>query len=418
MLYYYLEGFEKKGPYTISDLRALNLDRETLVFTEGMDNWKPIKDLEIFNQLEEKAVYQSKNGVNENIKENIINAENITENDFFRGPSKIEIPYIIVLLVFYFVIVGVTFLYITHKKDDDYTQVNDKISKVFNGKNTIADYSYEKPRGELYKVFYDDSFLKGNYYLKKEKLPGKSELVEVEHVLGSKPNNYYDKDYQKEEAIRKWDFFKQFVHYYEIDTTSNGFSILKLEKISNEHFRLSEIWAENVAYKVNDSIYYPGKNYDYGFSTPSYSISTYRPSIDTCYQVAARFLMTNNKISFYEAASMDKINAFVNTKSEFFELNHLETDTYVRRYHTAYIDHGNNSQYKERVNKTYYTTGDHYLENQKFIVWYNDLDKNDYHLVEIKGVFIKYWIIYSISFMTLFSLIFFAVKYGRRIQLK
>ena len=49
MLFYYLDGLDKKGPYTADELKTRNLPPETLVFTEGMDRWKSIKEIEILN---------------------------------------------------------------------------------------------------------------------------------------------------------------------------------------------------------------------------------------------------------------------------------------------------------------------------------------------------------------------------------
>ncbi|HUS03562.1 MAG TPA: DUF4339 domain-containing protein, partial [Chitinophagaceae bacterium] len=51
MLYYYLDGLDKKGPYTSEELKTRNLKPETLVFSDGMDSWKPIKEIESLNSI-------------------------------------------------------------------------------------------------------------------------------------------------------------------------------------------------------------------------------------------------------------------------------------------------------------------------------------------------------------------------------
>ena len=42
--YYYLDGLEKKGPFTEQELINLNLSSETLIWTEGYENWTALKD--------------------------------------------------------------------------------------------------------------------------------------------------------------------------------------------------------------------------------------------------------------------------------------------------------------------------------------------------------------------------------------
>jgi len=44
--YYYLEGIEQKGPLGIDQLKSVGLLPETLVWTEGMSDWKPAKEVD------------------------------------------------------------------------------------------------------------------------------------------------------------------------------------------------------------------------------------------------------------------------------------------------------------------------------------------------------------------------------------
>ena len=54
--YYYLSGKEQKGPFTLEELNNNSLTNETLVWTEGMENWKPLKNIEELNQINRKIV--------------------------------------------------------------------------------------------------------------------------------------------------------------------------------------------------------------------------------------------------------------------------------------------------------------------------------------------------------------------------
>lgn len=55
--YYYLEGKDQKGPYSVEQLAEKNLTKETLIWTEGMDNWQKIKDIpQLTQHLKPKSV--------------------------------------------------------------------------------------------------------------------------------------------------------------------------------------------------------------------------------------------------------------------------------------------------------------------------------------------------------------------------
>jgi hypothetical protein len=44
--YFYLSGKEQKGPLSSEDLKNLNLSSSTLIWTEGLENWKPLSEIE------------------------------------------------------------------------------------------------------------------------------------------------------------------------------------------------------------------------------------------------------------------------------------------------------------------------------------------------------------------------------------
>ena len=49
--YYYLDGNNKKGPFGLIKLKSIGLKPDTLVWTDGLDDWKPVKEIdELKNQ--------------------------------------------------------------------------------------------------------------------------------------------------------------------------------------------------------------------------------------------------------------------------------------------------------------------------------------------------------------------------------
>lgn len=43
--YYFLSGKNQNGPYSIEELKTKKITNETLIWTDGMDNWQKISDL-------------------------------------------------------------------------------------------------------------------------------------------------------------------------------------------------------------------------------------------------------------------------------------------------------------------------------------------------------------------------------------
>ncbi|MDQ3017398.1 MAG: DUF4339 domain-containing protein, partial [Bacteroidota bacterium] len=49
--YYYTDGKERFGPFSLDDLRGKNLTGETLVWREGLTDWIPAKTISDLNPL-------------------------------------------------------------------------------------------------------------------------------------------------------------------------------------------------------------------------------------------------------------------------------------------------------------------------------------------------------------------------------
>ena len=44
--FYYLDGNDQKGPVSIDELKSIGLESNTLVWTKGLDRWKPAREVE------------------------------------------------------------------------------------------------------------------------------------------------------------------------------------------------------------------------------------------------------------------------------------------------------------------------------------------------------------------------------------
>lgn len=52
--FYYLDEKKQKGPFSIDQLKTVGLKPDTLVWTDGFENWKPVKDVEELKGLLKK----------------------------------------------------------------------------------------------------------------------------------------------------------------------------------------------------------------------------------------------------------------------------------------------------------------------------------------------------------------------------
>ena len=418
MLYYYLDGLEKRGPYTFDELKSRNLEPDTLVFTEGMENWLPLKEINGYSLPLQKKLSSNNNVEQESEKTNnpVVKADSI--NTKTSNESKIKIPVVLILFVFFAMSIGASYLLVKSQKEHDYIEVNKKLDEFFKGKNAVADYTYQQAEGKLYKVIIDtnyDSFFPGIGINKRMEINGKMDntfyLLAIKPASNDKPFEKQN-SYEKQQELQKWNLYSELKDYYVSDTMS-GFNILKLERLSPSHFILREMWSEDMAYKVPESIYHAGTNFGYGYSTPGYNAPTNRPSISMCYENAAKFLMAQNSDNSYEAGSYYKINEFRYLKSKYYEVNHFGVKM-THRYHRAYRESIDN-QGKSNESETYYMGGSPYISYSQFVVWYTDLVANEYYVEDQKSVFIKYWIIYSAIGMLIVSLIYFGIRYRKRI---
>lgn len=83
--YFYSDGEKQKGPFTFEQLKKENIDKDTLVWFEGLSDWKPvkeIKELEDILQLTPPPVPGTETESNTiNNESDIISEESTPDND-------------------------------------------------------------------------------------------------------------------------------------------------------------------------------------------------------------------------------------------------------------------------------------------------------------------------------------------------
>lgn len=403
MNYYYMDGLDKKGPYTMDEIKLRNLSCETLVIKEGMSQWRK---LETFDELK-VTIKELEPETPADQTDSIETKEKVT---------KIKVSSNVFLYIGIFLSILISLVFAFLQKNRDLNSFNQKISELMAGKSAISDYSFNGAEGKLLKVYlagtFDGIFNTG---------PKDNIVKTANHDLAYKPNDNIkegDNTYYWNEQNRKyWDLFKDLKEYYESEKYS-GFTAQKLEK-NGDVFTINYMWSGDMAYKVNASKHYEGYSSDY-FTSPGYDIPTYRPSIGKCYEEAAKFLTVEDKDKSYLEGSYKKIDHFEYMESDFFKISQ-QYPKYYRGLDTIYVENregGNRGHLldEQKITKQTSRTDAHIFTSQ-WIVWYKNFT-NSYTIEEKPYVFIKYVSIYSLIGIILTIIIFFIIKYRKKIEFK
>ncbi len=356
MNYYYMDGLDKKGPYTKEEIKLRKLPSETLMIREGMTQWCK---LESFDELNEPI----SNEGNQNL------STNSTTKEDYKNPEKIKVSSNVFLYagIILSILISIGIAYI--QKNKDLISFNQKINELMSGKTAISDYSYDGTDGKLLKVYrsglFDGIFTSGD----------KDNVIKTQnHDLAYKPNDNIkegDNSYYWNEQQRKyWDLFKDLKEYYESEKFT-GFTAQKLER-NGEVFTLNYMWSGDMAYKVPASRHYEGYSSEY-YSSPGYDIPTYRPTIGKCYEEAAKYLTVEDKDKTYIEGSFKKIDQFEYLESDFFEIEKLN-HKYYKALDTIYVENAKSENRghvidDQKITKQTSRT-DAYVYTTQWIVWY------------------------------------------------
>ncbi|NVJ85785.1 MAG: DUF4339 domain-containing protein [Algoriphagus sp.] len=391
--YYYLDGIERRGPYTASEIKSRKLNIETLILKDGENKWEP---LEKFEELLEKKFDSDK------IKEKD-NEVLITTDTSEKQENKIRIPKILFWFLGVLVCLFISYFVIDSQKSEDLAEFNKKIDLVFEGKSSISDYDLKGTKGKMYDVELSTFF---QYYSNLKNDPGEKTVVHTsEHLIGFKDDPNVDEE--------QWDYISKFVEYYEAEKFS-GFSTYKLNKES-EIFSITYCWSGDMAYSIGEFKILPGYKSPY-FSVPDSKVSTFRDPIHVAYEKTAKFLIVENEDNSYSQGSLSKISDFPYLKSEFYEIEQ-QFPKYYRGIDTVHVQFKDYTSYLLDTDKISKNTSrnDSKVFNDEWTVWYKCYT-NRYYISEIENIFYKKVLIYFSISSLLFSAIFYFFINRKKIQ--
>ncbi len=410
MKYYYLDGIEKKGPYTLEEILSRNLSSDTMIYREDKTNWLALSDFEEFKPIETIESIDVIIPIEE--ETNVDKKDTVTTDEV-----KIKLPKHTILILLMIASIGIAALITYFQQKNDYNKINDDINALFKDKSSISDYSVEDySDGTLYDVVYHaadtkDPIFKGDNFVS----VNNKRIATEPYKDNSNSDNYW---YNKQ--LQQWETFKNLKQYYiKGPYIGGGFQALKASR-DEDTFSIEEFYGGDMAYKVPEKIHHSGSNYGY-FSTPGYDIPTYRPSIKICYKKAAEFLTKKDKDSTYMPGSYFKISdlRYGRYNNKFYEISQYG-DKYFYLTDTIKVFKANgersfvidNDKITESTSRS-----DACVYNPDWIVWYKSVN-NNYEIKPKEWVFLKYWGIYSVIGVLIIIFIYYFIKNRKRIVIE
>ena len=90
--YFYTNGIDKIGPFSLEELKEQNLSRDTKVWFYGLDNWKPLYEIEELNSLTNSIPPPLKTFETKDIDYSHKNENAFPEKTIIKKKTKTEKP--------------------------------------------------------------------------------------------------------------------------------------------------------------------------------------------------------------------------------------------------------------------------------------------------------------------------------------
>ena len=398
MKYYYLDGIEKKGPYTLEEILSRNLSSDTIIYREDKTNWLALSDFEELNPIE--TIESDDVIIPIEVVSNIDEKETVTNDEV-----KIKLPKHTILILLIVCSIGIAALITHFQQKNDYKKIDEVLNNLFKGKSIIAEYFIDSELyGQLYDVVYHaedtkDPIFKGDNFV----TVNNKRIATEPYRDASKSDNYW---YNKE--LSQWEKFRNLKQYYiKGEYILDGFSASKISR-NEDVLKITKYYGGDMAYKV------PEKKSINDFPTN-------RPSIKDCYKEAAKFVTKDDKDSNDNGDLSTKILDFElgAYNNNFYEMKQTG-DKYYYLGDTIHIikSNGENSYVIDNDKITSSTSRyDACVFNSQWIVWYKTYN-NTYALEPKKWAFLIYFSIYSVIGIILSFIIYFIIKNRKRIVIE
>lgn len=345
--FYYLDEKEQKGPFTIDKLKTIGLKPETLVWADGFENWKQVKDVDelkivlkktpppppIIDTLSSSSFKDDENEILDEKMNNVVDS-----NIKFWASFKIFSA----ILVFILLAIFAGFYIVNSKKAKLKDDISLKINNVLDNKSLIIDGTISLTEGKLKNTGY-----------------------------GTKKQNNDDDPFSG--IFQEW--WENEKLYTIFTAESGGFTIKQLTKQSDESFDVLTSYSGDMGYKKPSSSYIAPQYMDDGWGgkfkiSGGYQSSNYRTSVRDAYRNAYEYFTKEDKKSpgAYSPGKFIEITNFPDLRNEYFYLENREPKLYSSSGTFA---------------ASWESSGDHgaNINNENWVVYYKTYGKH-YELTE------------------------------------
>jgi heme/copper-type cytochrome/quinol oxidase subunit 4 len=271
--YYYLDGLDKKGPYSEDELLNLGLSRDVLIWKEGFENWKSFNDvIEIINSVPIPILQ-----------------EILTENQIAKKSRKLVYS---CLLFFSLLIVAtlIAFILTESIKLKSKKEISQKIEGIFGGKSIVCDGVHYAVKGKLSTI---EELTISNFKDKNDNLHYKDKNDRIRELV------------ERRAALDELGKLRQEGLVEKFICVSGGFTFNKLKKVDNG-FEL-EVWTST----------------DMGYKSSSYN----RGTIQEAYNSAFDYIKKENS-GCYANSYYDLIENFKFLENKFYFVANVQKPSY------------------------------------------------------------------------------------------
>lgn len=344
--YYYLEGKDQKGPFTLEQLENIGLRPDTLVWSESLDYWRPAKEVPELQNLIRKLPppppiidSHSQQGQGDETKINPL-VDTFVEDSNVKFWVTLKVTFIIILFVTIFSLIG--YLLVENKKAGYRNEIGKKIEYVFNGKSVVLDGTKSGVQGETEETGYT----------------GKT----------------------KSDIFRRW--WEESGLYTIFKCERGGFTIKKITKLSDESFDIETYTSGDMGYRKPKYTYVSPEYYtnyrgERTVSREGYRNENYRKSVQQCYNEAFDFFTTDDKTGAYTSGKYIDIVNFPDLRNDYYYMHNTEpkvlssSGTYSSEWWSS-DEHGANI-YWDDARVFYSTRGRHYELTLNNYQYFKDL---------------------------------------------
>lgn len=384
--FYYLDEKVQKGPLNIEQLKFVGLKPDTLVWTDGFDKWKQVKE------VDELKVFLKSTPPPPPIVDNSFNStsNNIENQDDKRiqvedSNLKFWISFKIIVSFLMLISLGVFSAYqiSNNKKEKLKEEIYVKIENILDGKTVVLDGTYSLTEGELSETEYNS----------KNKIKSGDPILDIH--------------------LQSWGESEKLYTVY--TASSGGFIIKQLTKRNNDSYDIETSYSGDMGYKRPYKSYMPAQYVDDGLGgrykiTGGYFSNNFRPSVRECYRLAFEYFTKEDKKSpgAYSAGKYVDISNFPEIRNQYFYMD----NTNPKKHSTSGISSSSWESYSEHGAN---------INTDSWVVYYKTYGKH-YEISENKELinkelFINISIIVGTFLFLLFIIYFSKPNYFRNLNL-